>query len=301
MPVPAIQLVENQDKIQILMEVDKSGFYASFNLYWSVNATMVGEILLKRGIQNIGGALDAPRAILYTFNRADLPIAESADFYLRLKGVSPGGVVDLVNVGATRLVPGDTAINNREEYHASQNYGWDPVQALWKRLTVNSDGTLPISVAVGMTGINLGLTGIIGTYIVGSTGLPMIDTTALGKDLVNLFSAYPFVDTLLHSSSAVDCSGYGQAIVYLDYAKGTEDTLDVTFEFSPDNINWYAQTYETVTGGLFTSLTKDYQWAASISHRLVIPITDEYIRMNIKATGAAQSGTVTANLLLGWN
>ena len=86
-----------------------------------------------------------------------------------------------------------------------------------------------------------------------------------------------------------------QLIIYADFTIGSLTNVILTVEFSPDNTNWYAETYPdtAVATGVTTERIKTHVIAATGLKRLTpIVICDRYIR--ISATG---TGTVTSSLL----
>jgi hypothetical protein len=101
---------------------------------------MAGEAKVASNIPNVPDTYYSKEHITYAFKRAAISQSNTSEFYLRLKGVSPAGVEDAANPGATRIIPSLTA--QREEYNATQIYGYDSTKQLWKRVKVGDDGTL---------------------------------------------------------------------------------------------------------------------------------------------------------------
>lgn len=142
MAAPSIQIAVNDETVRVMITRDLSGSYTSFNLYWSTLSTMVGEAAIANAIPNVPDTYYGKDIISYTFKRATFLIANDAEFYVRLKGVSAGGVEDAANPGATKLIP--SIYSQREEYHATQIYGFDPVKQLWKKVKVTNDGAISL-------------------------------------------------------------------------------------------------------------------------------------------------------------
>jgi hypothetical protein len=140
MAAPNVQLGFNDEVVKVMWSADTLGTYSFFNLYWSTSAAMAGEAKVASNIPNIPDAYYSKEHITYAFKRATLGLANTAEFYLRLKGVSLAGIEDAGSPGATKLVPSITA--QREEYNAAQIYGFDPVKGMWKKVKVGDDGTL---------------------------------------------------------------------------------------------------------------------------------------------------------------
>ena len=140
MAAPNIQMGFNDEVIKLMWDLDTTGAYGSFNLYWSLDSAMAGEAAVATGINNVADAYYSDKHVTYAFKRSDIGLTNDSEFYVRLKGVSPAGVEDVANPGAIRLIPSLSA--QREEYNAMQMYGWDPTKQLWKRVKVNDDGSL---------------------------------------------------------------------------------------------------------------------------------------------------------------
>lgn len=144
MAAPTIQLFINDSKIRIGWKADKSHTYGAFNIYWDTDSGMAAEAVLARNIPNVASSfVGSDKYIFYTFKRSDIGLTDTSEFYVRLKGVFKSGGIDNANPGQTKLIP--SLFPSREEYDASQIYGWDYNKDLWKRIKVNDDGSLAIS------------------------------------------------------------------------------------------------------------------------------------------------------------
>jgi len=140
MAAPNVQIGFNDEVVKVMWYLDKTGTYGSFKLYWSLDSGMAGEATVATGLNNVADAYYSKEHVTYAFRRSAIGVGNDTEFYLRLKGVYPGGAEDTVNVGATRLIPSLQA--QREEYNAAQIYGYDSTKQLWKRVKVGDDGTL---------------------------------------------------------------------------------------------------------------------------------------------------------------
>jgi hypothetical protein len=140
MAAPSIQIAINDETVRLMWVKDISGSYVSYNLYWSANVGMAGEAAIASNIPNVPDAYYGKDTILYTFKRATFLIADTDEFYVRLKGISPAGAEDVALPGPTRYIPSIYA--QREEYHATQIYGYDTAKQIWKKVKVGDDGTL---------------------------------------------------------------------------------------------------------------------------------------------------------------
>ena len=134
---PNVQIGFNHEVVKIMWTSDKTGAYVSYNLYWDTSVGMGAESLLAT-VPNVVDTYYSKEHITYAFRRVSIGLTNDSEFYLRLKGVSVLGVID--TPGAVRLIPSLTA--QREEYNATQMYGYDTSKGLWKRVKVNDDGSL---------------------------------------------------------------------------------------------------------------------------------------------------------------
>lgn len=263
MAASKVQLWINAEKIRLMWDPNPATTYRTYNLYYSTNADMSGEATVATNIPNVAGSIYSNRHVMYEFTRASIGIGLNEEFYVRLKGVNPAGVEDAANPGPTKLIPALNA--QREEYDATQVYGFDSEKGLWKKLSVGDNGSL------------LG-----------------------NKSTLTLFDSKVLTGTYT-SSSTVSTTGFGQAILYIGYTKGVEATMELTFQFSPDGSTWFDDVYETVAAPTTTTV-KEYQFTGDTTERLAISITDIYMRVRVKGSpaGPAPTGTVTAYLILGW-
>lgn len=140
MAAPNVQIGGNDEKMRLYWDLDQTGAYTSFNLYWSLDSGMAGEALVGTVIPNVPDAYYSNKHVNYFFNRASIGVTINTEFYIRLKGVSGAGVVDVGSPGATKLIP--SLSDQREQYKSAQIYGFDPVKELWKKVKVNDDGSL---------------------------------------------------------------------------------------------------------------------------------------------------------------
>jgi hypothetical protein len=140
MAAPNVQICTNDEVVKVMCSKDITGAYSFFNLYWSTDSGMAGEAAIASNIPNVPDTYYSKEHVTYAFRRSAIGVSNTAEFYVRLKGVSAGGVEDAANPGATRLIPSLTA--QREEYNATQIYGYDYTKGLWKRVKVGDDGTL---------------------------------------------------------------------------------------------------------------------------------------------------------------
>jgi len=140
MAAPKVLVCVNDEAIKVMWTKNTTGSYGFFNLYWSTDSGMAGEAAVATNIPNVPDTYYSKEHITYVFRRSAIGVSNTTEFYVRLKGVSPAGAEDAASPGEIRLIPSITA--QREEYNATQMYGYDYDKALWKRVKVTDDGTL---------------------------------------------------------------------------------------------------------------------------------------------------------------
>lgn len=140
MAAPNVQIGFNDEAVKVMWELDSTGAYGFFNLYYDSAVGMGTEAKVASNIPNIADAYYTKDKVTFCFRRSALGMANDSEFYLRLKGVSPAGIEDAAAPGAVRIIPSLSA--QREEYNATQIYGFDYVKGLWKRVRVTDNGTL---------------------------------------------------------------------------------------------------------------------------------------------------------------
>jgi hypothetical protein len=140
MAAPSVQIMINAGKMRLMWERDTTDTYRYFNLYWSLDSGMAGEAQVQANIPNVSDGYYSDRHVTYLFNRSDIGVGEGTEFYMRLKGVDAAGIEDAAHPGPTKYVRAVDA--QREEYDATQIYGYDYTKQIWKRVKVQNDGTL---------------------------------------------------------------------------------------------------------------------------------------------------------------
>ena len=102
---------------------------------------------------------------------------------------------------------------------------------------------------------------------------------------------------------AIDTWNYNQLIIYWGTTLGSLTSHQLKVEFSADNVTWYQETFESVSGATATSSAGEHSNTLSTtgSLRLGIPITDRYIRISVKGTGTVTSSLASVDVMLGIN
>jgi hypothetical protein len=140
MAAPSIHIGYNDSEIKVFWDYDSTGTYASFKLYWSANSGMAGEAAIGSNINNTPDGYYSDNSITYKFKRASLGLTVDSVFYLRLKGVTAGGVEDAANPGAIRYIP--SLSEQIDQNKAVQIHGFDYTNKIWRKVKVDATGTL---------------------------------------------------------------------------------------------------------------------------------------------------------------
>jgi hypothetical protein len=140
MTAPSVQMSYNDSEIRVFWDMDTTGAYASFNLYWSVASDMAGESAVKSYINNTPDIYYSNKQIFYKFKRADFGLTNDSVFYMRLKGVSAAGVEDAANPGAIKYIP--SLSEQLDQNKAVEVHGYDYTNKMWRKIKVGTDGTL---------------------------------------------------------------------------------------------------------------------------------------------------------------
>lgn len=99
MAAPSVQIYTNAGKMKIFVDIIPT--YVAYNLYYATAVGMGGETLVGTFRNIVDGMYSGVHA-MYQFNR---PVAEGVTYYLRLKGILPGGSEDAGNPGPVKYVP----------------------------------------------------------------------------------------------------------------------------------------------------------------------------------------------------
>lgn len=93
-----------------------------------------------------------------------------------------------------------------------------------------------------------------------------------------------------------------QAMVLVNFTKGSLDSLEVKVEFSPDNSTFFQESYEasaSSTSNISTVVIepKVYQMAATGKLRIPIPIKDRYVKISVKGTGTVDNSACAVDIV----
>lgn len=94
-------------------------------------------------------------------------------------------------------------------------------------------------------------------------------------------------------------NNYDQLIVLVQFTKGSLTSLEVKVEFSPDNVTFHQETFDSVSGGTNTLSLGEHTTTVSGNYRIAIPIKDRFIKISAKGTGTVTSSSATIDAVLG--
>jgi hypothetical protein len=134
MGVPAVQIAYNDEEIKVFWNEDTSGTYAFFNLYY---LTDEGEDIIATNIPNVPDGYYSNKHITYKFKRSSISLTIDDSFYIILKGVTADEGED---TGPTRYIP--SIPEQLSNFRGVQIHGYDYTGMMWRKVGVNSDGTL---------------------------------------------------------------------------------------------------------------------------------------------------------------
>lgn len=103
------------------------------------------------------------------------------------------------------------------------------------------------------------------------------------------------------AGTVIDTSGLsGVASLYVDFTKGSLTTAEIKVEFSPNNTDYFHETYEpTPTAGVTVVDNLVRQLDATGMYRFLIPIKDRFIKVSVKGTGTVTSSLMDVQVALG--
>lgn len=90
-----------------------------------------------------------------------------------------------------------------------------------------------------------------------------------------------------------------QLVLLVDFTKGSLTTAEIKVEFSPDNTNYYQETFQSITGGTATESVGEHQLSATGAYRILVPIKDRYIKISAKGTGTVTASSMKITSIVG--
>jgi hypothetical protein len=95
--------------------------------------------------------------------------------------------------------------------------------------------------------------------------------------------------------------GYDQLVMLIDFTKGSLTSVEVKVEFSPDNTNFYQETFQAISSGTATESLGVHTFTATGKYRVMIPILDRYIKISADGTGTLTDSSLAIDAILGFN
>lgn len=93
--------------------------------------------------------------------------------------------------------------------------------------------------------------------------------------------------------------GQNQLEVYVSFTLGSLTSLQIKVEYSANNIDFFQETFYSVSGGTATGTLAEFSYSATGNYKLSIPIKDRYIKISAKGTGTVTSSSLTLNAVIG--
>lgn len=89
-----------------------------------------------------------------------------------------------------------------------------------------------------------------------------------------------------------------QLNVLVNFTKGLLTTAEVKIEYSSDGVNFFQDTFESITGGTSTLSLGEYTISSTGNYIISIPIKAAYIRISAKGTGTVTSSLMEIDAIL---
>lgn len=137
MSAPSVQIKQNDEKVGVFWDLDLSGVYVGFKLYYDTASDMSGETAFSGTFLNSPNSMYSSKHVMYVFDRSTVGVGIDTGFYLRVKGVKADTTEE---AGATRYVPSLDEIAGAE--NVSKLYGYDPTNGVWRRVVVDTSGKI---------------------------------------------------------------------------------------------------------------------------------------------------------------
>ena len=154
MSVPSVQIKTNDNKVEVFWDLDVSGVYVRFKLYYGTDSGMAGETAFSDTFLNSSNTRYSNKHIFYTFDRSKVGVSRDSGFYLRVKGIKQ----DSSEVpGDTRYIPA-AIITDSDEYQYKL-HGYNPIDKSWSSnfLEDRNYGTISTSVMMQPSAHNTGV------------------------------------------------------------------------------------------------------------------------------------------------
>lgn len=82
----------------------------------------------------------------------------------------------------------------------------------------------------------------------------------------------------------------------VDLTKGSLTSIQLKIETSPDGVNWYQTTSETISTGVVTTSVEEWTWTANFSGTIYRDVKARYARVSVKGTGTVTGSSAAINV-----
>jgi hypothetical protein len=87
-------------------------------------------------------------------------------------------------------------------------------------------------------------------------------------------------------------SNQNQLVLNCAFTIGSLTTCEVKVEFSDDDVTYFQETFQSISGGTATETLGIHQWAATGNYRLALPCTAKYVKVSAKGTGTVTNSSL---------
>lgn len=88
-----------------------------------------------------------------------------------------------------------------------------------------------------------------------------------------------------YTTSTMDGRDCSKLVLYIDFIKENLTSADIRIFFSHDKNYWFQETTGVFATGTYTEYKTIHRFATTGTHRLVIPILDKWIRLEVVGNG----------------
>ena len=96
-----------------------------------------------------------------------------------------------------------------------------------------------------------------------------------------------------------DRSPKNQLVLDVVFALGSLDYGLIKLEFSHDNVTYFQEEAESVSGGVITDTLAERKLPATGNYSIPVPIKAQYVKISAKGSGTVTSSSMTIDAVLG--
>lgn len=130
-------------------------------------------------------------------------------------------------------------------------------------------------------------------------------TLRLSTVLTTSFVAAPIISSsnIFGQSEVPQLYTNNKLILFVNFTKGSLTSATVIVEFSPDGTNWYQETTDdlTLATGVIAEVPTTRTFSTTGKYKIVIPVSDIYIRVSAEGTGTVTGSLMTIDAVLANN